>query len=501
MATRLIPLSERLTPDVRTFLWGLFVAFSAKVVTMVGSPSVMILWQAIVLVGLSLILPMRFLAASIVACIVFLDASLWFQQGVLGVNTVYESAGAEIKPPELLLAVLALRLLPVLRREPPLPSWMKVLGTLWIAVIVMGAFTAYFGGTPIRTILIYSELRSPIMMIIALILIAPLVRARPQFFVDTFGTFLLVHFAISLLSWATGVSLLWASYARAYVGGQTAFFGADESVMVYLLVQAIALAVVVGGRPEVLTDLPRWVWIVVLAAATLGIIASLRRGGVLTSAIVGVFVFAFSNVHQKTRIIAVLAVFAPALVLLAYRSGIVTGVTTRLSGEGSAALADAGRAQDRIQAFDHVMDHFWFGTGPGTRLELARTKAYGVYESLSIHHSLLHIWVRFGIIAVVLFVALFVLPVLSSLGALVRSSEDQEIRTFRILIVSQIGLLTGLLLWGLSTPVIFTNFRQAAVWVFAVAFLFAAQDRLGARTGAERRARHIWRPLPKPDWA
>ena len=459
--------------DKASVLWALTLAFSAKLVTLTGSTAAMLGWQAVILLILPLLLPLRFVVTSVLAAIVFLDASIWFQQGIFTANTIYESRGAWIKPPEILLLVLALRLMIVHNLDAALSLPIKMMALGFAAFTVLGAATARLYGTQLSDILTFSELRSPLVMVAALLLLAPLARLNPRFFIDTLGILVLVHFAISLLSWGGGMSLLWASFASHYAGNTDAFFGADESVMVYLLVQAIALGVVLSQKPDHLSSFGKRFWWLMLAVTAFAITASLRRGGVMCSAILIVYVFTCSGLIDKLRMTILLLVTLPIVLFAALQLGMLDALQARLGGEGSVAQSDFGRDTDALQARDHIARYFWFGTGAATRLALLRTQAYGVAESLSIHQSVYHIWVRLGIFGAGAYILLFLQPCLRALGSLWRSAGSAQPSPTLPVVLCLSGLILALFLWGLHIPAIFINFRQAGVWVLAAVLIYA----------------------------
>lgn len=459
--------------DYRILLWALIYAVSARFSASVGTATAVLAWQLIFLILIPLIMPLKYTVATILASVVFLDVSLWFQSEISGPNTIYESPGAWIKPPELLLVILVLKTSVYRRRTPRIAGSIKNLCIAWLGVVILGGMIAVHNGIPIGAILTYSEMRSPFVAVVMFIFLAPLIRANRRFFIDCIGWMVLAHFLVSLVSWATGFSLLWQSYASNYAGSQAAFFGADESVMVYLLAQAFAFGCILCPGAEELTRSGRIFWFLVLGVSTFAVVTSLRRGGVLASAVLVLFVFVFAPIERKIRLVSILLLAAPILLILLDRNGALMALAGRLSGEGSAAISDAGHESDVAEAARYVSAHFWFGTGPGTRLELSRTEAYGVSDSLAVHHSLYYIWIRYGIAGAFIYVGLFCVPVLKVLQAALRGNHDRDSKVRQIMSLCMAGLLAGIFIWGLNTPAVFINFRQAGIWIIATGIIYA----------------------------
>lgn len=465
--------AQRLAFDGLAFGWALALAFSAKLVAFSGSAAITLGWELLVLFLIPLFLPLRFLVISVLAAIIFLDASLWFRQGAFITNTIYESPGAWIKPPELLFAALTIRVLHMRDLPKGLPQSIKLAVAGFALFILIGGATALFYGTALAEILTFSEIRSPLIMVIGLVLLAPLARLNPQFFCDAIGSLLLAHFAISLLSWGAGFSILWQSYASNYAGSTAAFFGGDESVMVYLLGQALALGVILSKQPKQLSRFGRRFWWLVAAVATFALLASLRRGGVLGSTILLLFVFSLSGFGSKLRMATFLFVSLPFVAAFATQSGVAEALLARFAGQGTVAVSDFGRETDVIQARAYIAEHFWFGSGAATKLALLRTQAYGVAESLSIHHAIYHIWVRFGVFGAGFYALLFGVPFVHALKAFWRSGKAGGNTAYVPLTISMSGLIVALYVWGLHIPAIFINFRQAGVWIIATTLIYA----------------------------
>ena len=461
---------ERLRLNPGVIVWAFLFVICTKFAAAAGSPTVTLAWLGLS-AAICFILPIRYLVATIVATVVFLDASLWFLGDRVQVNTIYEVPGAFVKPPELLLLTLAARLLFIRNLIFDLPRSVTLAVFLWVSIVLVGGATATVYGRSTNDILIFSELRSPIIMTLGVFALYPIAKCRMSFLVDALGIFVLTHFAISLLSWAAGISVLWQSYAPNYAGSQSAFFGADESVIVYLLAFAISLALGFGRTSGQITELGGTFWRCIFAVTSFAIIASLRRGGVAAAGIVGLGFFVFSSVGTKLRILGAVAVLLPLLVVIANEVGALEALMSRLSGVGAVAQSDLGRGLDAAQGADYVSKYFWFGTGPGTRISSLRTQRYGVAETLSIHHALLHVWVRFGVLGAVSYILLFAAPIYCAFRVLMQRTSDEHRAARRVLALSLASLLIGLFLWGLSTPALYINFRQGAVWMIAVVLL------------------------------
>lgn len=467
--------------DKWTVGWAMLTVFSAKLAVMPGQEWVLIGWSALFLFVLPVFLPIRFVVAQILATIVFLDASLWFQLGLETYDTIYQAPGSLVKPPELLLTVLAIKLFSRRDLKISLPVSVLVISYLFLLGLALSVLVAVYLGTPIEGILSFSEVRSPALMVIGLLLLAPVAQHNPKSIIDSLGIFILVHFSISLLSWLGPVSLLWESFAPNYVGQRSAFFGADESVMVYLLLQALAVSVLLSARPNELSDFGRFFWSAILAVTIFAIIASFRRGGIFGSAILLAYIAAFVGIQIKVRLAFALLFIAPVALFILLQLDLFEPLMMRLRGEGSVAVSDAGRSYDLIQAKAYVEENFWFGTGAGTKLALWRTQSYGVPESLSIHHSIYHVWVRLGVFGALAYALLLLHPLAYAGYNILGGKQRAMARPRAQLGVCMSGLVAALFAWGIFTPAIFVNFRQSGVWIVATILIFAIFSSNSAR--------------------
>ncbi len=459
--------------------WGLTVAFSGRIAAGVGPWLPVLTWELIVLFLVPLFLPLRYRLATLISVIVFLDQSLWFLHGRIEVDTIYEHAATLVKPPEIVLFALCLRLVSANWRQSGFPAIMLCIYALWLFVILISVGVALHHGNGFGDILVFSEFRVLVSSFLAVLILFQTARRNLAFVVDCFAILLAIQLFISLVSWSLGLSLLWQSYAPNYVGNWAAFFGADESVMVALVgfVLAISLMLAPDGRPE-LTRLPRWFWGILLSITLFAILASARRGGIASVTIVISSVAIFASLHTKYRLVlsgAFLAAILAGLVVFDPFSSVADNVMSRLTGKGNVVQSDTGRALDKLQAREYVDDHFVFGTGPGTKLPLLRTQAYGVVESLSIHHSLLHVWVRFGLAGIVLYCALYAVPATFALRLATRPSRVAS-AAWHLLISASLGYILAQFLWGLYTPAIYINFRQMSSLILVTSFILVARN-------------------------
>jgi len=463
----------KLQTGLLPLIWALSVVAGGRVAAGTGAAEVVFGWQLLFLFLLPILLPIRYLLATILAAVVFFDASLWFQMDNPVVDAIYESPGAAIKPPEFLLLALVLRLMVMRGNKHRLPLGFRTAIAVWITVILFGGVVALLLSRPAEEILTFSEIRSPIVMIILVIALVPFFTISPRFFIDYFGIFIIGHFFVSLLSWGGGISLLWASFAPNYFGLQSAFFGGDESVMVYLLSFTIALCFLLSPPDHRLSGFGRKFWLGILLMSAFAILASLRRGGVISMLLVVSVLFMLMGMKAKLRVLIACVALIPLTLFIADRTGVLEAVIGRLQGEGMTAQSDAGRATDIAQALDFISEHFWFGGGAGTRLAMLRTQAYGVSETLSIHSGPLHVWVRFGFFGLLSYVLLFAYPVLYGFSLSRRIGKSDDGAALSSLALSMATILLALFVWTLVTPAIFINFRQAAVWSFAVTLIFS----------------------------
>lgn len=468
--------SASLRLDLWLVLWICVFVVSARMVAGLSSFPLTLAWLILTCFLIPVLMPIRYLIATIIATIIFFDASLWFLQGNMRANTIYEAPGALIKPPELLLGALAIRHAVTQLSVGWPPRRIVIIVVLWLLVVGAGLATATLNRTDISDALIFSEFRSPAIMSVGFLLLAPLVKLNRTFFVDIIGLAIFVHFAISLFSWITKFSILWESYAPNYFGSHAAFFGADESIFVYLMGATLALSITLSPYERgQITFLPKSFWTILSLLALFAILASLRRGGIATFSIIAATAFIFTSTRIKFMAMIAAATSLPMLLFTPPEIGILDALLSRIDGEGTVAQSDSGREMDVVQARMYLANHFWLGTGPGTKLALWRTQAYDVADSLSIHHSIYHVSVRFGAIGAISYSLLFAIPLLDAL----RMTLDSSIlpRSLRMLDTALMGLLVGIFIWGLYIPAIYINFRQSGVWILACALIYSTVTR------------------------
>ncbi len=489
--------------DVVFIVYALVFALSARFAFQQGSDVFPIVWVFFVMCAPLFFFSERFLIVTVVAFIVFFEQSLWFiSEGAP--ETVYERDILGGKAVEFLVIALAGRFFFHKRRLSLINRNIMVLIFMWFLVIVQGLLVSQMNNVSLYNALIFSEVRSPALFALFLVLMYNYVRREVRFFLKMFVILMMLKVAITALSMYLGVDILWTSHASGYVGANAAFFGADESVKVALLAAAVAMFwflqstkippfLMPGGRRDV-TDRG---WFLALCAVIfmVVIVAALRRGGIMGLGFIVLAGIPFAGGRSRLLMIA-LMLLAAAFVLFAFFGetgllpGFLQGALERLLGvDKNVAQSDWGRKMDIIQGWEVIQRHPVLGHGAGTKLALARVATYGKAESLVIHQSLVHMWVKFGVLGVTTFILTFLIPLVAFWRnrAMIRAVCDPWLVAGAF---AGASFLVAEFVWTLATPPFAMNFRSCAVVSFAIILIYAAINdarRVGARNAAKTR--------------
>lgn len=466
--------AEDVLPRASLLIFGTLLAVGARLAWGVSTDVAGILWLFVFMVTVPLLLSWEYVLTAMLALFVFCDQSIWFAAGDVSVETIYERDIVFIKAPELLLWISFLRCLMEGGRKTPLPSAVKVLIVSWSVTIVSGLFSGMIEGTPLRQAFTFSEFRTLLLFMVLIFLLLKKFADRPMFVVRLFCGLVAIKVGFGIVSALIDYPLLWQDSARGYVGTATAFYGADESVAVMLLAFSLASMIWLIDRNR-----STMFWVVVMALTGFAILASMRRAGIAAMGIVILTLVLNARRHVRvmvgTFIVIGAALFfwvASEPALVAALPDVVQGIMMRFVGNSQTEMSDIGREWDWVQAWEHIQAHFVFGTGPGTKLALWRTQAYGVSESLSIHQGYLHTWVRFGLLGVVSYTLTFALPIFAYFGRLGRSFGELDWQQ-RAILSACVGYLAAEFAWTLVTPPFLMNMRQSAMMGIAIFLIFS----------------------------
>jgi len=500
-----------LSRDVVFVVYALVFAISARFAFQQGSNIFPIAWVFFVMCAPLFFLSERFLIVTVVAFIVFFEQSLWFiSEGAP--ETVYERDILGGKAVEFLVIAMAARFVVYEQNLSLINRGIMVLMFLWFLAIVQGLLVSQINNVPLYNALIFSEIRSPALFLVFLVLMYNYVRREVRFFLKMFLILMLAKVAFTAVSVYLGVDILWTTHASGYVGKQAAFFGADESVKVVLLAAAVAMFWFLQSSqiPQFLTpnarrDVTDRPWFLGLCAFVfmLVIVVALRRGGIMGLGFVVLAGIPFAGVRSRVLLISVLMI-SLAFVLFAFFGetgllpGFVQSALERLLGQDqNVAQSDWGRKMDIIQGWEVIRAHPVLGNGAGTKLALARVATYGKTESLVIHQNLAHMWVKFGILGVTTFILTFVIPLLMFWRnrTLIRTTCPPWLASGAF---AGASFLVAEFVWTLATPPFSMNFRSCAIVSFAIILIFAEINdvrRVGARRAPD--PEHGKRPVKR----
>jgi len=503
-----------LSRDVVFVVYALIFAISARFAFQQGSDIFPLAWVFFVMCGPLFFLGERFLIVTVVAFIVFFEQSLWFiSEGAP--ETVYERGILGGKAVEFLVITMAARFVVYKQNLSLINRNIMVLMFLWFMVIVQGLLVSQTNNVPLYNALIFSEVRSPALFVVFLVLMYNYVRREVRFFLKMFIILMLAKAAITAVSVYLGIDILWATHASGYVGKQSAFFGADESVKVVLLAAAVAMFWYLQSEqmprfldPQARRDITDRPWFLGLCAFLfmLVIVAALRRGGIMGLGFVVLAGIPFAGVRSRVLLISLMLI-AAAFVLFSFfgETGLLpdflqSAMKRMLGLDKNVARSDWGRKMDIIQGWEVIQRHPVLGHGAGTKLALARVATYGKTESLVIHQNLTHMWVKFGILGVTTFVLTFLIPMVMFWRnrTLIRTACAPWLVGGAF---AGASFLLAEFVWTLATPPFSMNFRSCAIVAFAIVLIYAAINdarRVGARRAAaahgEPRVNHGFRP-------
>ncbi len=497
-----------LSRDVVFVVYAIVFAISARFAFQQGSDIFPIAWVFFVLCAPMFVLGDRFLIVTVVTFFIFFESSLWFI-GEGAPDTVYERDILGGKAVEFLVIALGGRFLFHKHQLSLINRNVMVLLFLWFLVVVQGLLVSQINNVPLYNALIFSEIRSPALFTVFLVVMYNYIRHEIRFFLKMFVVLMMVKVAITAISINFGIDILWTTHAGGYVGKQTAFFGADPSVKVLLLAAAIAmfwylksaqtLALHRSGARLDITDRSWFLGLCTLVFALVAI-AALRRGGVLGMGLILISGIPFAGVRMRLLLVALILVSVAFVSFSFYgQTGLLPdfaySALERLTGtDKSVAQSDWGRKMDIVQGWEVIQQHPVLGHGAGTKLALARVATYGKSESLTIHQNITHMWVKFGILGVTTYLLTFLIPLL----AFWRNRMLVRKKCAPWLVAGAFAgasFLVAEFIWSLATPPFTMNFRTCAIIAFAIILIYAAINdarRIGTRpAGTAARQRGV----------
>lgn len=462
-------------------LWGLVIAFSARVAAG-QNDFVAISWLFGICFILPIIMPISFSITGLISIAVFLDQSLWFLHDTVIVDTIYEHPALIIKPPEVLIMAITIKNLAQKNISWRRNLYLEIMSFFWLTSLAISTATSLLHQIPIRNMLIYSEIRGPITFIISAWILYSHLKKSKTFYISIFAILVFIQLLISFISWSTGVSLLWVSYAPNYVGNWNAFFGADESVKIALVALTISLPIILSGAQVQFKNFGilkgQYFWNFLGIISLIAIISSGKRGGILHLGTILFVALTLLELRAKItliKIIAIASVFGSIVLSLGIGSQSFQSTISRIKGEGRVEQSDSGRLSDFINASEHIQANILFGSGPGTKLDLDRVTSRGGEDSLSIHSSILHIWSRQGVFGVLSILLIYFLPILAVMRNLGKHAYFD--RSHKISLVFLLGFMLGHFFWELFILPFYTGYRVSFALSFMIALIFITNEK------------------------
>lgn len=473
----------------------LFVAFivTARMSFIGGSDITVALW-VVGWASLILLLMDRFtIALLLLLFLILFPQSLWFtfdSYGHAEILTIYERELFYFKPIEILLSAALIKILLFDNRKFITPDKRTFIVFLfWLVAIASGISVALFNNVPFYDMFIFSEFRTISLGLLFLLVIINCIEHKIIEFFSWVLLFVLAKMFIAIVEYIFGVALLWSSVAKSYAGGVNAMFGGDPDVailvfgfsfvVVSLLYTKGYFRGVIGHRhkldfdPNRLFDNQKLQRIVLLLAVT-GVILSFRRGGALSLVVVMGGIFLLEPMTKKVLISAVVVFVATFMVVdYSFNIGIMPDAVhllfDRLLGiDESAQKSDYGHLQDIYDSWARIQDNYVFGSGVGSRLELARVEAWGVKtEQLAVHQGTLHTWFKYGIAGVLAYYLTFLLGIRNGLRVLKVYHNNLDYRV-QVIVLGMVLFLAASFMWEQTTPPFFQNFRRTALVMLAI---------------------------------
>ena len=326
---------------------------------------------------------------------------------------------------------------------------------IFMCLILAAALHGLLQGATFRAALGYGEWRALLMAMLLLVLV-PNIRDTPE----KVRKFMNGVFILAALRACIGVGDYWLGQGQVHATLQTRviFWDSGENILFAMLI-VVTLAEFLIRRPITVSTLLR-------GAACLpmiySVLFSLRRNTWLFIAVSILVMFVLVSVKQKMRF-----VFAGLLGVLLLSAVFITGggggqVQSIVNRAGSflntKTDTNAFHLYDIYDAFLTICEQPWIGVGFGNGFTRIRT-LHGVgAENISpniVHNVYLHIWVKMGILGLVVFLLFWITYLAYGIQGIFCIS-DQYNKSIVIGLMSIVFGLLAMFIWGTD---LFANTR------------------------------------------
>jgi len=487
--------------------WTALFTISAKILFTLPGPAGPLLWQFAFIGIATFFMPLEIVLLQFLAFFVFFEQTLWYIYNP-GIETIYERELFNIKPVEFLIACTGLRLFFSNQIRIPVPRALFLISSAWFLTILLGFAVAFANGNRLYDMFIISEFRTLLLTIAAVFCFLAFLTRELSHVINLLLVLAAAKVIVTLASLITGLDILWPASAEGYVGHLAAFYGSDFNVRIATLALTFAALYLLFGthqRNAYLTAsiridnqsavwhsaFPRWIYVVVLLLVMLAIFLSMRRGGIVGLLVVVGLVGWHMRLSHKLVLGALAATLLVAVVADAGSGWVffpqqVQGLYGRILLEDSASqISTWGHLLDIYEGWQAALSSPIFGLGPGSRLELSRMAFYNLEPSLLVHQNLIHVWIKYGLIGVALYLVTFFMPIATAL------KNWQKISVFcgPLAGATMLGgayFLISQLITEFFTPPFFQNVRSSLGVAFAIAAIYAPLVKSG-KTALEHR--------------
>lgn len=414
--------------------------------------------------------------------VVFYQQSVWYILNDVPL-TIYEIEFVHFKPVEIILGLFFIRAIFLGFKTIKLPKGVFCIMGLWMFSIVTGVIISLYNRNKIYDMFIFSEFRTLCWSYLVLILFFYFAKDKTHWVVRQFIILVLAKCLITLPDYLGWASILWPGSIANYSGSISAFFGGDPDVMVIVLGFCLSFSLIVLPRMEsenssLFTQKDSIFLNFTFFSA---ILLSLRRGGIMAVGIAIGLLMLFAQFRVK------LAFFTLLLVMIAYMALDITGdfktlpgpvyaMTDRFTGKGQAAKSNMGHVLDIKDGIREVSQYLWLGKGVGARmLSFRAAEVHGaeVHDSILIHQNVLHTWLKFGLVGVIIYFLTFFVPLLTIL-----KYRGKYLGTDVAIMLGAGSFLIAKLLWAFLTPPFFQTFRTNFLVFMAIFLLYASIDKV-----------------------
>ncbi|MEP5764892.1 MAG: O-antigen ligase family protein [Halieaceae bacterium] len=408
----------------------------------------------------------------LLAYIVFFQQSIWYSGWDNPVLSIYEYELANFKFIEIIVTGILVKAALTLPQRIRIPKSQRYFLGSWVFVIAIGISVAWIKQKSAYDMFVFSEFRTLLLGMLTYVYLCSFCRDRKEEILDLFLTLVVIKIVLVFSEYLAQTPLMWQANAENYSGIVRAFFGGDADVAVTCLAACWSITKALNSEEK---KRNRALYFVA-GLLVLVIFMSLRRGGILAIGISVLSILYFSH-NKYTLHVAALASITAGLITIdlalsvGFLPDFLYATVDRFLGRGVSAISNMGHIQDIKDAWVFIESNWLFGGGAGARIESLRPTLHGADATASIfvHQNILHTWVKYGVIGVLLYLAHFTSTIKHGWTSL-RTNPGATV------VIVAVSFLIGKFVWELFIPPFYQSFRQTFLFFLAV-FLISTYSR------------------------